>query len=300
MTNPISSLTPVINSFHSFHIVDASPWPFFTSFSAFFRVSGLVLHRHSFKSGLSLFGLGLFALIVNVTFWWRDVIRESTFEGQHTSAVQTGLRFGRILFIVSEVRLFFAFFWAFFHASLNPTPSIGAVWPPKGIEIRDPWLIPLLNTALLLTSGAALTWSHSGLLGGYFFETNTGLIFTIVLASIFTGFQAYEYLNAPFSLADGIYGSAFYRLTGLHGFHVIVGTIFLSVALYRNRSSHFTTSSHVGYESAGWYWHFVDVVWIILFIAIYAWGDSVNLLKNTIYVIILIYLTISFWIKLMC
>ncbi len=276
MNNTVSSLTPVKNTFHSFHIVDPSPWPFVTSFSAFFRVSGLVLHRHSFNTGLSLFSLGLFALIINATFWWRDIIRESTFEGQHTSAVQNGLRFGRILFIVSEVRLFFAFFWAFFHASLNPTPSIGAVWPPKGIEVRNPWLIPLLNTALLLTSGAALTWSHSALLGGYFLESNTGLIFTIILACIFTGFQAYEYLNAPFSLADGVYGSTFYRLTGLHGFHVIVGTIFLSVALYRNVRSHYTTSTHVGYECAAWYWHFVDVVWIRLFMAIYAWGDAVN------------------------
>lgn len=263
---------------HPFHIVDPSPWPLVVSFSAFFRVLGLVLHRHSFTAGLTLFYIGFFAVVTNASFWWRDVVREGTFEGQHTIAVQNGLRFGRILFIVSEIRLFFAFFWAYFHASLSPTPSIGAVWPPKGIEVRNPWLIPLLNTILLLTSGASLTWAHSALIGGYRLEARTSLVITLVLAIFFTGFQAYEYVNAPFSISDGVYGSTFYRLTGLHGRHVIVGTIFLAVGLYRRARHHFTVSTHVGFECAAWYWHFVDVVWIFLFLAVYVWGDAdVNL-----------------------
>ena len=171
--------------------------------------------------------------------------------------------------------LFLAFFWAYFYVSLNPSPSIGAVWPAKGIETRNPWLIPLLNTALLLTSGASLTWSHSALLGGYRIEVITSLVFTLIFATFFTLFQVYEYLNAPFSLTDGVYGSTFYMLTGLHGFHVLVGTFFLIVSLYRIRRHHYTTSSHVGFECAAWYWHFVDVVWIFLFIAVYVWGDAV-------------------------
>lgn len=260
---------------HPFHIVDPSPWPIAVSFSAFFRVAGLVLWRHSYAAGLTLFTLGFSSVVLCATVWWRDIIREGTFQGEHTRAVRNGLRLGRILFIVSEVRLFFAFFWAFFHASLNPTPAIGAVWPPKGIEVRNPWLIPLLNTSLLLTSGASLTWSHSALLAGYRVETITSLIITIFFAILFTGFQAYEYLNAPFSISDGVYGSVFYRLTGLHGFHVIIGTIFLAVSLYRTWRYHFTTTVHVGYECAAWYWHFVDVVWIFLFLAVYVWGDEV-------------------------
>ncbi len=261
---------------HAYHIVDPSPWPLVVSFAAFFTVFGLVLYRHGFTLGLTLFTLGFFATVINVIFWWRDVIREGTFEGQHTTAVQHGLRFGRILFIVSEIRLFFAFFWAYFHASLNPIPSIGAVWPPKGIEARNPWLIPLLNTALLLTSGASLIWSHSALLGGYRLEARISLALTLVFAIFFILFQGYEYVNASFTIADGVYGSTFYRLTGLHGFHVLVGTIFLAVSLYRRVRHHYTVSIHVGFECAAWYWHFVDVVWIFLFISVYVWGYPVN------------------------
>ena len=269
-------INPKKTVLHAYHIVDPSPWPLVTAFSAFFRVFGLVIQRHGFTRGLILFSLGICTILLNVIFWWRDVIREGTFEGQHTTVVQNGLRYGIILFIVSEVRLFFAFFWAFFHSSLNPAPSLGAVWPPKGIEAINPWLIPLLNTALLLTSGASLTWSHSALLGGYRLEAITSLCVTLVFATVFTLFQVYEYLNASFTIADGVYGSTFYMLTGLHGFHVIVGTFFLAVALYRLAKHHYTVSTHVGYECAAWYWHFVDVVWIFLFIAIYIWGDAVD------------------------
>ena len=265
-------IKPTKPTSHPFHIVDPSPWPILAAFSAFFRVLGLTLHRHSYLIGINLFYTGFAAVLCNATFWWRDVVREATFEGHHTKRVRGGLRFGRLLFIVSEIRLFFAFFWAYFHASLNPSYSMGGVWPPVGIEARNPWLMPLLNTILLLTSGAALTWSHFSLLQGDKRETINSLIVTIILATFFTLFQAYEYLNAPFARADGVYGSTFYRLTGLHGFHVFVGTIFLGVALYRTVVNHFTRNVHVGYECAAWYWHFVDVVWIFLFLVVYIWG----------------------------
>ena len=262
---------------HSFHIVDPSPWPLATGSSAFFIVFGLTRHMHNFNNGLSLFFLGLVLTIINSTLWWRDVVREATFEGQHTTAVQGGLRSGMILFIVSEIILFFAFFWAFFHAAFNPTPALGAVWPPKGITAIDPWIIPLLNTGLLLTSGASLTWSHAALVGGYHRECRTSLIITLVFASVFTLFQLFEYTNASFTISDGVYGSTFYMLTGLHGFHVIVGTLFLLVGLVRTIRGHQTRSVHIGYECAAWYWHFVDVVWIRLFLAVYVWAIPVNL-----------------------
>ena len=260
---------------HPFHIVDASPWPLVVAFSAFFMLFGLTLYMHAFKAGFTLFVLGFIGTFGNAAFWWRDIVREGTYEGAHTGAVQHGLRFGMVLFIVSEVMLFFAFFWAYFHSSLSPVAEIGCVWPPKGIEVISPWLIPLLNTILLLTSGAALTWSHAALIGGFRLEAITGLLLTLVFATTFTLFQAYEYLNAPFNISDGIYGATFYSLTGLHGFHVIVGTIFLAVALYRIVAHHYTTSTHIGYESAAWYWHFVDVVWIFLFLAVYTWGEGI-------------------------
>ena len=275
INHPLNSIKNIKKTvLHSYHIVNPSPWPLYTSFSALFRVFGAVLWRHGFTRGLTVFLFGIFSILVNVTFWWRDVIREATFEGYHTRAVQTGLRLGMILFIVSEIILFFAFFWAYFHSSLNPAPSIGAVWPPKGIEARDPWRIPLLNTGLLLSSGASLTWSHSALLGGRLNEATLSRTITLVLAVVFTLFQLFEYLNASFTLSDGVYGSVFYRLTGLHGFHVIVGTAFLAVARYRRVAQHYTVSTHTGYEAAAWYWHFVDVVWIFLFIVVYVWGDD--------------------------
>jgi len=265
---------PKSTELHPFHIVDASPWPIIVAFSAFFTLFGMVLYMHSFSLGFLLLVLGFFATVVNASFWWRDIVREGTFEGLHTSQVQQGLRFGMLLFIVSEVMLFFAFFWAFFHASLNPVAEIGKVWPPKGINTINPWLIPLLNTTLLLTSGASLTWSHAALLGGYRLEVITGLLVTIFLAILFTGFQVYEYRNADFNINDSVYGATFYMLTGLHGVHVIIGTLFLIVGLYRAVYSHYTANTHVGYEAAAWYWHFVDVVWIFLFLAVYIWGQG--------------------------
>ena len=257
---------------HDFHIVDRSPWPFCVSWSAFFMLFGLTLYLHAFEVGFSLMSIGFISTVFSTSLWWRDVIREGTFQGKHTARVRTGLRLGVILFIVSEVMLFFGFFWAFFHSALNPVFNIGGVWPPKGIETLSPWGIPLLNTAILLTSGAALTWSHAALIAKNRLEAIAGLIWTIILAAIFTLWQGFEYTHAPFNISDGIYGSCFYMLTGLHGFHVIVGTCFLTVALVRLVLHHFTNTVHIGYESAAWYWHFVDVVWIFLYVTVYVWG----------------------------
>ena len=261
---------------HPFHVVDSSPWPLFTALSVFLTFSGLTLYMHFYSKGGFILVLGLFFVVICASFWWRDVVREATFEGQHTSFVRNGLKMGMVLFIISEAMLFFAFFWGFFHASLNPVPEIGCVWPPKGIEALNPFHVPFLNTLVLVHSGAMVTWAHYSVLAGNRRDAISALIFTILLAVFFTFLQAYEYVNAPFGLSDNVYGSVFFMTTGLHGFHVIIGTLFLAVCLIRLITHHLTKKIHVGFEAAIWYWHFVDVVWIFVFIFIYWWAFPVE------------------------
>jgi len=259
------------NQKHGFHLVDPSPWPMSAAMSSLFLTFGTVLYLHGYSS--FLVKLGFVMVLLSAYCWWRDVVREATFEGQHTRVVQSGLKMGVLLFIVSEIMFFVAFFWAFFHSSFNPSPAIGGVWPPAFITTLDPWKIPLLNTILLLSSGASVTWAHHSIVLGSKKDAMLALCVTVTLASIFSALQAYEYLTAPFTIADGIYGSTFYMATGFHGAHVFIGTIFLSVCLVRVALNHFTKEHHFGFEAAAWYWHFVDVVWLFLFISIYWWGS---------------------------
>jgi heme/copper-type cytochrome/quinol oxidase subunit 3 len=258
---------------HPYHLVDPSPWPLVTSISALGLTTGTVMYMHANIGGGFLSFFSFVMLLVSMILWWRDVIREATFEGHHTAAVQQGLRYGMILFIASEVMFFLAFFWGFFHASLAPSIEIGAVWPPKGITPFNAWDIPFLNTLILLLSGATVTWAHHAIVGGDRHGAIYGLISTVLLGLIFSTLQGYEYLSASFTIADGVYGSVFYMATGFHGFHVLIGTIFLLVCLIRQISYHFSTTHHFGLEAAAWYWHFVDVVWLFLFISIYWWGS---------------------------
>ena len=259
---------------HPFHLVDPSPWPLFTGLSTFVLTLGGVMYMHAYQGGGIVLSLGLVLVAYSMIVWWRDVVREATFEGHHTTPVQIGLRYGMLLFILTEILFFLAFFWAFFHSSLAPTVEIGAIWPPKGIEVLSPWEVPFLNTVLLLSSGASVTWAHHAILAGNRNQAITGLAMTVILAVIFTGFQAYEYVEAPFTISDGIYGSTFFMSTGFHGFHVIIGSLFLSVCLYRLLQFHFTKQHHFGFEAAAWYWHMVDVVWLFLFVCIYYWGGA--------------------------
>lgn len=258
---------------HAFHLVDPSPWPVISAISALMLTFGGAAYMHGYVGGGFLLVFGFLMILFMMFCWWRDVVREATFEGQHTLAVQRGLKIGMILFILSEVMFFFAFFWAFFHSSFNPSIAIGGVWPPAFIVPLDPWKIPLLNTILLLTSGASLTLAHYSILIGSKSYAMVSLIITIILAFIFTGLQGFEYISAQFTISDGIYGSTFYMITGFHGFHVIVGTCFLFVCLVRLYFNHFTIQHHIGFETAAWYWHFVDIVWLIVFITIYWWGS---------------------------
>jgi cytochrome c oxidase subunit 3 len=257
---------------HAFHLVDPSPWPLTAAVGALSFTSGFVLYCHSYSGGGFLLTLGLLLVCFTMFTWWTDISRESTFEGQHTSMVQLGLRYGMLLFICSEVMFFLAFFWAFFWASLSPVPEIGSVWPPKGIEALSAFEVPLLNTLILLSSGATVTWCHHAIVAGYRKQAIVSLIFTIILAILFTALQVFEYSHASFRISDGIYGSTFYMATGFHGFHVFVGTCFLSVCILRLFQYHFTSKHHFGFEAAAWYWHFVDVVWLFLFVVVYWWG----------------------------
>jgi len=258
---------------HLYHLVDPSPWPMFTAGAGTVTLIGGVMYMHSVTNGFFVLLFGMLSTCFIVGLWWRDVIREGTYEGHHTSVVQRGLRYGMLLFIISEVMFFAAFFWAFFHSSLVPTIEIGAIWPPAGIEPFNPWAVPFLNTVILLTSGATITWAHHAILAGKRDQALLGLECTIGLALAFTAFQVFEYLEASFTITDGIYGSTFFMATGFHGFHVIIGTIFIIVGLFRVYYYQLTREHHFGFEAAAWYWHFVDVVWLFLFTVVYWWGS---------------------------
>lgn len=257
---------------HPFHMVDRSPWPLAGALGALTTTIGLVCWFQS--DSITAAVTGLVTIIFITVLWWRDVTREATFLGLHTSKVTTGIKIGFILFVVSEVMFFFRFFWAFFHRALTPTSEIGMSWPPTGINPIKPWGVPLLNTAILLSSGASLTWSHHALRHKKGGDSFKALVITILLGLWFTSLQAYEYWEAPFAIADRVYGRTFFVATGFHGLHVIIGTTFLAVCLARLGKAHFSKNHHVGYECAIWYWHFVDVVWIFLFICIYWWGGQ--------------------------
>ena len=261
---------------HQYHILPPDIWPLVGSISALTFTSGMVLfmHRESMGGWPIVLGLGIAGLIATFFAWFSNIVQEAQ-AGDHTPVVQLHLRYGMILFIASEVMFFVAWFWAFFDFALFPSElseAIGGQFPPKGMEVLDAFDLPLLNTLILLCSGTTVTWAHHSLIHGDREGLKKGLWLTILLGALFTCIQAYEYSVAPFPFGTNTYGSAFYMATGFHGFHVLVGTIFLIVCLVRTYKGHFTPQQHFGFEAAAWYWHFVDVVWLFLFIAVYVWG----------------------------
>ncbi|MDV7271734.1 cytochrome c oxidase subunit 3 [Thioclava sp. A2] len=260
---------------HDYHILPPSIWPLLSSLGAFIMLFGAVMWMKDVTP--YIFFIGLLLVLYCMFGWWSDVVHEGEV-GDHTPVVRIGLRYGFILFIMSEVMFFSAWFWTFFKHAMYPmgplSPAVDGVWPPAGIETFDPWHLPLINTVILLLSGVTLTWAHHALAH----ENNrkdvkNGLILTVMLGALFTVFQAYEYSHAQFGLAGNIYGASFFMATGFHGMHVIIGTIFLLVCLIRILKGQMTPERHVGFEAAAWYWHFVDVVWLFLFASIYIWGQ---------------------------
>ena len=300
---------------HDYHLVNPSPWPIIGATAAFTMLIGAVFWMNPgvdfFDLDLPLggqpwvFAIGFLLVLYTMAGWWRDVVAESVVRGDHTPVVKLGLRYGMILFIASEVMFFFAWFWAFFNSSLFPLDVSIGTWPPQGIVPFDPWHFPLLNTLILLTSGATVTWAHHAILHNDKAGAVRGLLVTIALGASFTCVQAYEYSHAAFTFGlnhaqlmpfmddahksltasatgglgnlNAIYGSTFFMATGFHGLHVIIGTIFLTVCLFRAMRGHFIPSRHFGFEAAAWYWHFVDVVWLFLFACIYVWGGGTPL-----------------------
>nr|AFU50288.1 cytochrome c oxidase subunit III [Disteniazteca fimbriata] len=256
---------------HPFHLVEVSPWPILGALGTMTTMMGLIKWFHCFNSNLFLLGLSISSLIMYQ--WWRDVIRESTFQGIHTLKVAKGMQWGMILFITSEILFFISFFWSFFHNSLSSSIEIGATWPPKGIQTFNPIEIPLLNTLILLTSGLTVTWAHHSLMENNYNQALQSLTLTVIMGIYFTILQAYEYIESPFTISDAVYGSSFFMATGFHGLHVIIGTTFLLICLIRLYFNHFSSTHHFGFEAAAWYWHFVDVVWLFLYISVYWWGS---------------------------
>lgn len=256
---------------HPFQIIDPSPWPLVCAMGTLLLTLGAVLAMH--KKDYIVLIFGALMVVGSAIGWWRDMIHEGADKKVYTKEVKNGLKIGMIIFIVTEIMFFVSFFWAYFNASLDPSAVIGSVWPPKGLKTIDPFDLPYFNTLILLLSGTTVTWAHHSLLEGKTKDVTLGLGLTVLLGLIFTCVQILEYHHAPFLFKGGIYPSNFYMATGFHGLHVLLGTIFLSVCYFRSKKEgSFTVDSHTGFEVAAWYWHFVDAVWLFLFVAIY-WGS---------------------------
>nr|YP_010586373.1 cytochrome c oxidase subunit III [Molanna truncata]UZZ44161.1 cytochrome c oxidase subunit III [Molanna truncata] len=260
-----------MHSNHPFHLVNYSPWPLTSAMSAMILMISIINWFHLYSS--TMFIISLFLMLMSMYQWWRDIARESTFQGFHTMKVYQGMKYGMILFIISEIFFFISFFWAFFHNNLTPSMELGSIWPPISIYPFNPFQIPLLNTIILLSSGISVTWCHHSILQNKLDKSIQSLLITVILGIYFSILQGYEYMEAPFSIADSIYGSTFFIATGFHGLHVLIGTIFLLICLIRLNNNHFSNHHHFGFEAAAWYWHFVDVVWLFLYIIMYWWSS---------------------------
>ena len=275
---------------HLFHIINPAPWPFFTTITLFNVLAGVILWVNKYLIGINIIIISFIILFLFVHFWFTDIVREASFEGKHSIKVMKGLRLGMMLFIISEIMFFFGFFWAYFHFSLSPSIEIGCLWPPYGIQVFNYLQIPLYNTMVLLLSGVCVTWCHYSVFKNHHLRKKTrrvtdqfpeltieqnviALVLTILLAIHFTYYQVIEYTEASFTIADSVYGSIFFMATGFHGFHVIIGTWFLIICFYRLLKGHFAYKRNWGFEFAIWYWHFVDVVWLFLYVCVYWWGS---------------------------
>jgi cytochrome c oxidase subunit 3 len=266
-------INPSLKNFNSLHLVTISPWPFFAGISLFSLLTNSISYFHKYNYSLIFVLFSLFSLIIILYNWFEDIIIESYYQGYHSLRVQEGLKLGFLLFLGTEILFFFGFFWAFFHSSLVPVISIGSIWPPKGIQPIETFNIPLLNTIILLCSGFTCTWSHHALFSLNKKNALIGIEITLILAFYFILLQTIEFNECSFSIADSIFGSCFFMLCGFHGFHVIIGTIFIFINWIRMNLTNFSNSHHIGFLSAIYYWHMVDVVWIFLFFNVYFWGS---------------------------
>jgi len=258
---------------HLFHLVNPSPWPILSSFSALYLLSGIAYYMHNVVFGGTTLVVGLCCTIYCIYFWSSDVIEEATNSGYHTQVVTIGLKLGFLLFLVSEIMLFFGFFWAFFHAGLSPSIETGSIFPPEGIIVIPVLEFPLFNTIVLIVSGISVTWAHHSISLNNFRESIDALLITIFLGYLFISLQMFEYYESFFEFSDSIYACSFYMLTGLHGFHVFVGATLLFICFLRLLKRHMYHNSSKFLILAIWYWHLIDIIWIILFVVVYCWGS---------------------------
>lgn len=275
---------------HPYHLVRPSIWPLAGAFAGGLFALGMILFMHDVAIAGTKLGFlavlpGVLAILAVMFFWWKDIIFETVTEKVHNKITERGLRMGMALFIASEVMFFVAFFWAFFDASTYADEVIQylrveytkGVWPPPQFHAIPPFDLPFMMTMILLLSGTTVTWAHHAILAGQTKKATEALIYTVILGVIFMALQFTEYHHATFKFADGTFSSTFYMATGFHGFHVFVGTVFLAICLIRNIKGQFNPDRHFGFEAAAWYWHFVDVVWLFLFIAVYIWGGTIGI-----------------------
>ncbi|YP_054504.1 cytochrome c oxidase subunit 3 (mitochondrion) [Kluyveromyces lactis] len=255
-----------------FHLVAPSPWPIVVSFALMSLALSLALTMHGYIGHMYLIYLSILTVTLSATLWFRDIIAEATYLGDHTIAVRKGINLGFLLFVVSEILIFAALFWAYFHSAMSPNIELGGVWPPVGIQAVQPTELPLLNTIILLSSGATITYSHHGLVGGNRKNALSGLLITFWLIVIFVTCQYIEYTNATFTITDGVYGSVFYAGTGLHFLHMVMLAAMLGINYWRLRNYHLTATHHVGYETTVLYCHILDIIWLFLYIVFYWWG----------------------------
>ncbi|MBF8247188.1 MAG: cytochrome c oxidase subunit 3 [Rickettsia sp.] len=260
---------------HQFHLVDPSPWPILVSFALLFCAIGFIFYIHDLRIGKYLLPISCISLFITLFLWWRDVIQEGQ-NGHHSEVVKAGLKIGIIIFFISETFLFASFFATYFFSKINPVVILDGIWditigkwPPAGITKINPWDLPFINTLILLLSSNSVTWAIYEIETKNQKDSSLALIITVMLGFLFLAFQIYEYHHAEFSMKDGIYGSNFYLTTGFHGLHVLIGAIFLLICYFRAKRGDFIKGSYLGVEFAAWYWHFVDLIWLFLFVFMY-------------------------------
>lgn len=261
----------MINKLNTFHLVSLRPWPILSS-NQIYRVITTIVFSLSIKPNKYINIILTLTLLINPIIWWKNIIKETVKEGIHLKKTQKRIKIGIMLFILSEILFFFSFFWSYFHRIIRPNTEIGQIWPPIKIKAFNPVNVPLLNTIILIRSGFSITWSHHEILKNNLKKCKKSILITLALGAYFTTLQAIEYKQAEFSINDSSYGTVFFISTGFHGAHVLIGSIFIIVNIFLINKILLNKKTHKGFEIAAWYWHFVDVVWLFLYISIYWWG----------------------------
>lgn len=257
----------MITKNHHYFLLSPRPWPLILRFQSFLSfLSLLIFFKYSDWQNINF---SLILIVSSALFWWFSFRGEMNLEGKNSLNLERGIKFSIILFIFSEVFFFFSFFWSYFHFFLSPSLELGLIFPPEGVLGFDCLNVPLINTLVLISSGVTVTLSHNFLIQNYNKSFSLNLFLTVVLGILFTILQGMEYNSSFFTLGDRRFGTIFFVLTGFHGIHVIIGSLYLAMRLVRSLRITGSKENFIRFEIASWYWHFVDVVWIFLYFFIY-------------------------------